>query len=149
MGRKAALGFRHLALDGKVLRGSKHGDYPGILVLSAFLTELDGVIAQEKVPFKKGNEATLALRLLDQVSLKGRLVTGDAALTQRKICKKIIEGGGDFLLAVKDNQPGLKEQIALVFGPSIFPLGRSKKGIRHQGDSSGRKRPRSVRDKAT
>lgn len=148
-GRKAALGFRHLALDGKVLRGSKHGEYPGILVMSAFLTELDGVIAQEKVPFKKGNEATHALKLLEQVSLKGRLVTGDAALTQRKICKKVIEGGGDFLLAVKDNQPGLKEQIALVFGAGIFPLGRSKKGTRHQGDSAGRKGPRPPRSQTT
>ncbi len=144
-GRKRALKFRHTALDGKALRGSKNGDYPGLLVLSAFLAELDGVIAQEVVPFKKGNEATHAIKLLERIPLKGRVITGDAALTQREFCQKILDGGGQYLLAVKDNQPGLKNHIALVFGPSLFPRSRSHQGPRDQVCASGRKGARSNR----
>ena len=48
----------------------------------------------------------------------GRLwQAGDAMFTQREICRVIIEGGGDYFFAVKDNQPGLKADIALAFGP--------------------------------
>lgn len=144
-GRKAARGFRHTALDGKALKGSKRGDYPGLLILSAFLSELDGVIGQEVVPFKKGNEATHALSLLEKIPLKGRVITGDAALTQRDICQKILDGGGQFLLAVKDNQPALKEHIALVFGPNLFPLGQSQQGARNRGRASDRKGARAHR----
>lgn len=144
-GRKRSLKFLHTAMDGKALKGSKSGDYPGLLVLSAFLAELDGVIAQEVVPFKKGNEATHALQLLERIPLKGRVITGDAALTQREICQKIIDGDGEYLLAVKDNQPGLKNHIALVFGPSLFSLGRSHQRARNRGRASERKGARTHR----
>jgi hypothetical protein len=145
VGRKTSLKFGHTALDGKALKGSKTGDYPGLLVLSAFLAELDGVIGQEVVPFKKGNEATHALKLLEKIPLKGRVITGDAAFTQRDICQKILDGGGQYLLAVKDNQPGLKEHIALVFGPSLFPPGKSPQGARDRGRGANRKGARTHR----
>jgi hypothetical protein len=48
----------------------------------------------------------------------GRLwQAGDAMFTQREICRVIIEGGGEYCFIVKDNQPGLKADIALAFGP--------------------------------
>jgi hypothetical protein len=43
----------------------------------------------------------------------GRLwQAGDAMFTQREICRVIIEGGGEYFFIVKDNQPGLKADIA-------------------------------------
>jgi hypothetical protein len=42
---------------------------------------------------------------------------GDAIFTQREICRVIIDGGGDYFFTVKDNQPTLKSDIALAFGP--------------------------------
>jgi len=44
-------------------------------------------------------------------------LTGDAIFTQREICRVIIDGGGDCFFTVKDNQPTLKSDIALAFGP--------------------------------
>jgi hypothetical protein len=50
--------------------------------------------------------------------LEGRIITADSLLTQREIARSIIERGGHYLLAVKDNQPALREDIALVFADS-------------------------------
>ena len=47
--------------------------------------------------------------------LHGKVITGDAMLTQHKIAKQIVEHGGDYLLAVKDNQPLLREDIQALF----------------------------------
>ena len=44
--------------------------------------------------------------------LDGVIITGDAIFTQREVCRVIIDGGGD-----KDNQPTLKSDIAVAFGP--------------------------------
>jgi len=44
-----------------------------------------------------------------------RLVTGDALYCQRALCRQIVEAGGDYLISVKENQPTLYEEIALLF----------------------------------
>lgn len=60
------------------------------------------------------------MRLLGKINLKGRVVTGDALYAQRNVCKRILKGGGDYLLAVKQNQPRLFEDIALLFDEPPF-----------------------------
>lgn len=65
----------------------------------------------------EANEITAALELLRTLPLEGVIITGDAMFTQREICRVIIEGGGDYFFTVKDNQPALKADIALAFGP--------------------------------
>ena len=70
-----------------------------------------------------GNEITAALQLLKMLSLKDVIITGDAMFTQKEICRTIIDGGGDYFFTVKDNQPALKADIALAFGP-VSPLCR-------------------------
>jgi predicted transposase YbfD/YdcC len=77
---------------------------------------LQGVIGQLRVA-PEANEITAALQLLKTLPLDGVVITGDAMFTQREICRVIIEGGGDYFFTVKDNQPGLKADIALSFGP--------------------------------
>jgi len=59
------------------------------------------------------------LRLLD---ISGCIVTIDAIGTQTEICETIIKGGGDYLLAVKENQVHLFEDIQCLFGVDV-PLG--------------------------
>ena len=71
----------------------------------------------------EANEITAALELLRTLPLEGVIITGDAMFTQREICRVIIEAGGDYFFTVKDNQPGLKADIALAFGPDS-PLSR-------------------------
>ena len=52
---------------------------------------------------------------------------GDAAFCQRDICQKILEGGGDYLMVVKDNQPNLHKAAQQAFAISRAP-GKRKSG---------------------
>lgn len=60
-------------------------------------------------------ELSLAPHLLKVIPLQGSVVTGDALYCQRRVCQQVVEEGGDYLVAVKENQRGLHEDIALVF----------------------------------
>src|SRR3984893_90948 len=53
------------------------------------------------------NEAAAALQLIDLLTLKGCVVTADALHCHRAMAAAIVERGGDYALAVKDNQPAL------------------------------------------
>jgi len=88
----------------------------GVHLLAAFSASLQGVIGQLAVA-PDCNEITGALQLLKTLPLDGVIITGDAIFTQREICRVIIDGGGDYFFTVKDNQPTLKSDIALAFGP--------------------------------
>ena len=46
---------------------------------------------------------------------KGRVVTGDALYAQRELSRSILEQGGDYFWVVKDNQPGVREAVSLLF----------------------------------
>lgn len=106
----------HVAIDGKRLRGSAMAHSPGVHLLAAFSASLQGVIGQFRVA-PEANEITAALHLLKTLPLAGMIVTGDAIFAQKEICRVITEGGGDYFFTVKDNQPSLKANIALAFGP--------------------------------
>jgi len=106
----------HVAIDGKRIRGSATAQSAGVHLLAAFSATLRGVIGQLRVA-PEANEITAALQLLKTLPLDGVVITGDALFAQREICRVIIEGGGDYFFTVKDNQPGLKADIALAFGP--------------------------------
>jgi len=56
--------------------------------------------------------------LLKALPLKDVVITGDATFAQREISCVIKDGGGDCFFTVKDNQPALKANIALAFGPA-------------------------------
>src|SRR5438105_8279002 len=108
--------FRAIAIDGKTARGTAGNDLPGVHVLSAFDVGNGIVLASTRVDCKT-NEAKTAERFLAELDLEGALITGDAAFAQKALCKQIVESRGDFVFAVKDNQPSLKEAIELAFDP--------------------------------
>jgi len=111
-------------LDGKTLRGSRSADYPALHLLALYSEQLQGVLAE--LPVGPGqNEITVALRLLKEVRLEGMILSGDAEFTQKDICQQVTEGGGDYFLVVKDNQPTLKEQIETAFSEPFSPLGEA------------------------
>lgn len=110
----------HIAIDGKTLKGSRRLDAKAIHVLSAFATELSAVIGDLTVEPDQ-NEIAAALVLLKSLPLDGAVITGDAIFTQREICRHIRDRNGHYLFAVKDNQPGLKRNIAEAFG-DLSPL---------------------------
>ena len=63
----------------------------------------------------KTNEIPLVEDLLKGLVLEGRVFTMDALLTQHSIAQQIVEAGGDYLMAVKGNQPGLYADIEMEF----------------------------------
>jgi len=99
-----------IALDGKTLRGSRDGELPGHHLVAAYAVAAAAVVAQLRVDAKT-NEHKAALQLLGILPLQGRIVTGDAMFCQRDLCQEIIDGGGDYVFTVKDNQPGLAIDI--------------------------------------
>jgi predicted transposase YbfD/YdcC len=105
-----------IALDGKQLRGSKDSETGknAIYMVSAWASENQLVLGQRKVD-DKSNEITAIPKLLKMLDITGCIVTIDAIGTQTKIAKTIIENKGDYLLAVKENQGHLFEDIHDLF----------------------------------
>ncbi len=99
-----------IAIDGKTLRRSADGNASPVHMVSAFATDLGLVLGQEKVS-SKSNEITAIPELLEALHIKGLLVSIDAMGCQREIAEKIVHKGGDYLLAVKGNQPTLYQQV--------------------------------------
>lgn len=133
---------RVVAIDGKTLRGSQGHQLPGVHLLAAYCGDVEAVIAQLAVPGKT-NEHKTALELLKLIPLKGTLITGDAAFTQRDFCEAVVRGGGDYFLTVKDNQPTLESDIRAAFGPAFSPPGGSTTGDRGRPGRGSRQGPRS------
>lgn len=109
-------GGRLVAIDGKSIRRSfEHAwDKSSMAHMVSALVSQGGnrlVFGQVAVQ-DKSNEITAIPKLLELMDLKGAVVTIDAMGTQRDIAKKIFEGGGNYLLPVKENQPALHEQVA-------------------------------------
>jgi predicted transposase YbfD/YdcC len=110
------LGLKHVAIDGKTLRGSSRTS-EGLCALhlvSAWATENQlslGCVAVEE----KSNEITAIPQLLRLLELEGALVTIDAMGTQKAIATQIVEQKGDYVLPVKGNQEGLWQDIRQLF----------------------------------
>ncbi len=87
-------------------------------------------------------ELLVAPRLLDAVPLAGRLVTGDALYCQRSLCQRIRERGGQYLVIVKENQPTIFADIALLFAEP--PPGECFATARQQSRHGDRQEVRQV-----
>jgi predicted transposase YbfD/YdcC len=107
-----ATDLKHIAIDGKALRGSldrAHGQAPLHLV-SAWAAENHLTLGQVAVA-EKSNEITAIPRLLALLDITGAIVTIDALGCQKEIAATIRGAEADYVLAVKDNQPRLLEDI--------------------------------------
>lgn len=106
-----------IVLDGKTMRGTiPKGETVGVHLLSAYLPEGGVVQGQIEVQAKE-NEITAAPRLLAKLNLKGKVVSGDAMFTQRKLSVQVTAQGGDYLWFIKDNQPTLLADVQQFFQP--------------------------------
>lgn len=102
----------------------REGEVPGVHLLAAFATADAAVLGQLEVA-KTTNEHKAALRLLGILPLAGKVITADAMFTQADVCDTITDAGGDYILAVKDNQEQLHQDIQALFegdGTSFSPL---------------------------
>jgi predicted transposase YbfD/YdcC len=106
-----------VVLDGKTLRGSiPAGRTQGLHLLAAYLPD-EGVVLMQVAVEDKENEISAAPRVLKSIDLRGKIVRGDALLTQRSLSIQVVEAGGEYVWLVKDNQPQLKEDIERLFQP--------------------------------
>jgi hypothetical protein len=105
-----------VAVDGKTLRGIHGEEIPGVHLVSASAHRAQAVLDQIRTA-GKGQELAAARVVLEQVPLAGRMVTGDALLTQRTQCEQIVRRKGDYLLPVDANQPTLLADLAAAFSP--------------------------------
>lgn len=118
-------GSIQVAMDGKTLRGTiPLGETKGVHLLAIYQPTQGVVLAQMQVE-EKGNEISHAPQLLRQVDLRGVVVSGDAMFDQRELSVQIVEAKGDYLWTVKDNQEGLREDIAVLFEPERPRAGTS------------------------
>ena len=107
-------GWDHIALDGKVLRGSRDGDTPGVHLLAAYAPQASAVIAQMRVEATT-NEHKAALRLLGVLPLAGAVVTADAMFAHADVCESILGQQGDYIVYAKDNQSQLRADVEAAF----------------------------------
>jgi len=113
-GRVDPAAFEQISIDGKTLRGSRDGDVPGHHLVAAYAPAVEAVLAQVRVDAKT-NEHKAALELLGILPLAGKVVVGDAMFCQRDVAERVVDSGGDYVLTVKDNQPGLAADIQAGF----------------------------------
>lgn len=105
-----------IAIDGKTLRRShdKSNDKKAIHMVSAWASSNQVVLGQLKTE-EKSNEITAIPHLLKLLDISGCIITIDAMGTQKKIAGTIIEKDGDYILAVKENQKSLYDDVVLFF----------------------------------
>jgi hypothetical protein len=94
-----------ISLDGKTRRGSREGDGPGQHLVAAYAPAVQAVRAPVRVD-SQTTEHKAALERLGLLPRKGIRVVGDAMFGPRDWAEQVVPAGADYLLAVKDNQPG-------------------------------------------
>lgn len=109
-------GGRVIAIDGKTLRRSHDASRGmGALHLVSAWAVTNGVVLGQVRVEHKSNEITAIPVLLERLELAGQIVTVDAMGCQKAIARQILGRGGEYLLAVKENQPGLLEKVQECF----------------------------------
>ena len=105
-----------IAIDGKTSRRShdrRKGRKP-LHMVSAWATSQRIVLGQQATE-EKSNEITAIPVLLKSLDLNGALVTIDAMGTQTRIAQAIRDGGGDYVLSLKENWPATFAEVRLLF----------------------------------
>jgi predicted transposase YbfD/YdcC len=138
------VGVDHIAIDGKTLRGSAGSHLRPLHLVSAWATQANLTLGQVAVD-GKSNEITAIPKLLELLDLNGALVTIDAIGCQKTIAKKVVAGGGDYVLVVKCNQEQLLKDIQETVAKAIdgeLPAGTVRRHC-ERSEGHGRQEERS------
>jgi predicted transposase YbfD/YdcC len=114
------LGVKQIAIDGKTVRRShdRGAGKSALHLVSAWATANHLTLGQVAVS-DKSNEITAIPRLLELLDLSGAVVTIDAMGCQKDIARQVREGDGHYVLAVKDNQERLMEDVQACFAAEL------------------------------
>jgi predicted transposase YbfD/YdcC len=126
-----------VAIDGKAMRGTKDTDKGALYVVNAWFSE-NGMVLGQVFADAKSNEITAIPKLIDILELSGQIVTMDAAGTHVNIAQGIVDGGGDYVLALKGNQGNMFDAVSFFFeeelkGQSDFTIKRMTTGEKGHG----------------
>lgn len=109
-----------IAIDGKTARGSKDSFHNKSPLHSVHAWSVEhGICLGQMQCSEKSNEITAIPKLLEWIDIEDKIITIDAMGTQTKIADKIIEQGGDYILAVKGNQGSLEEEVKTLCSKSV------------------------------
>ena len=124
-----------LAMDGKSLHGT------GFHLVAAFSRVAKGVLFQMGTE-TKGKELVVGPDVLRHVTIKDRVVTGDALFAQRGLCDQIVKGNGGYVIRAKGNQEKLEEDIRVFF--KDVPFGKQLQTYTETDRWKGQKEVREV-----
>jgi len=119
-------GQKHIAIDGKTLRGSLHraSKRSALHLVHAWCVDnslLLGQLATEE----KSNEITAIPALLKMLDLRNAVVTIDAMGCQKDIAADIVNAKGDYVLTLKDNHPKLRTEVEALFAADLLRKSRA------------------------
>jgi len=105
-----------LAIDGKCLRGTQESATlnPTLHLVSLFAVEKGLILAQQPVE-NKSNEITAIPKVLEQINIRGAIITSDAMGCQTNIAKEICDAGADYILALKGNAGHIHDDVVQYF----------------------------------
>jgi predicted transposase YbfD/YdcC len=132
-------------LEGKTLRHTRRTTpkLRALHVVSAWAGQTGLTLGQVAVE-AKSNEITAMPQLLELLDLRDKIVTTDAMGCQKAIAETIVAGGGDYILAVKENQPTLHAEIQAAFATAATPPARSSRLYSPEDQGHGREEQRTV-----
>jgi predicted transposase YbfD/YdcC len=109
-----------IAIDGKTMRRSfeRARGRHALHLVSAWVAS-NAVTLGQVVTDTKSNEITAIPALLDLLDIRGAVVSIDAIGCQKAIAGRIVEGGADYLLSLKDNHPTAHQEVAAYFAQAI------------------------------
>jgi len=108
---------QHIAIDGKTMRRShdKRNGLGAMHIVSAWASNR-GITLGQVATEEKSNEITAIPQLLEIIDVEDAIVTIDAAGCQKNIAAQIVQGKGDYVLALKGNQGKLFDDVRLLLG---------------------------------
>ena len=114
-----------IAIDGKTSRGTKRAHVKALHTVSAWSSTCQLLLGQVRTE-EKSNEITAIPDLLDLLDLRNTVITIDAMGCQTAIAQKIVDGGGDYTLALKGNQETIHEEVKKVFEEDSSKASKNK-----------------------
>src|SRR3954471_20074608 len=133
-------------LDGKAMRHTRRNStgLGALHVVSAWAGQAGLTLGQVAVE-AKSNEITAMPQLLELLDLREKVVTADAMGCQREVAQTIVEQGGDYVLAVKDNQPTLHAEVRAAFAAAPAKPAPAHREYTTEDEGHGRQERRTVR----
>lgn len=124
-----------IAVDGKAMLGSykassKYGEVKKLQLLNVYSTEYGLCLSSTPID-EKTNEIPVSQSVLSTMKLNNKIVTCDALNTQKEFSKIIVNQKGDYVLALKENQHDIYEDVKLYFSDENFINEIKSKAGRH------------------